>query len=268
MFSCEETWNVHLTFGRTKKHVRTFKLKLTDPSQLHQSVGTLWFRLPRGSSAIKYESECIDYSTVRQDGSDRGIDINFQKPEGWVSVSFETHEDTPEGCNLVNFEYTMPRRRPTPSDERNLRVTFHFPMGLPSGWFERLGFLRLLFPKMIRLVTRLPNTLKEFYSPPWGCKIEYAKPTLRGKLQSHSWISRRLVYDEESTEFLKRGQSYLFFTVKPCMEAPIVAIGIGLVAAQFSSVPLWLIILVLILIFPLFTRAGILQFFSLIRGGS
>jgi len=270
MFSCEESWEIYLTFGWSRRQVRVFKLKLTDQGQLRKPAGTLWFKLPRGFCDIKYESEGISCSTPREDGLDRGIDISFQNSEGWIRVSFDTYEHTTEGSNLVKFECPMPRRRPTPSDKRSLRVIFHFPTGLPPSWLERMGFLRLLFTKIVELVTKLPLTLEEFYSPPWGCRIEYSKPTLHGKLHSHCWIPRRLVYDEESTLFLKQGQSYLQFTVKPCMEAPMVAtgIGIGLAIAQFPFLPIWLIVLLLILVFPLLTRAGVLQIFTLIRGGT
>ena len=94
MFSCEETWDIYLTFGRVKKHVRTFKVRAVDPDRLCEPAGTLWLRLPRNAMSSCYELEGLANVDPKEDGLDRGFDISFENPEGRVLVSFETQEDT------------------------------------------------------------------------------------------------------------------------------------------------------------------------------
>jgi len=276
MFSCEETWDVFLTFGRIKRHVRTFTLKLTDPSRLHQPVGTLWFKLPKCAEPIDCNFDGIACVPVKEDGLNRSISISFERTEGRVRISFDTQEDTPEGSIIVDFVYPNPQRWHGMHD---LKVVFHLPIGFPQKWIQRLGVFALLFPtdnnRLVVATSRLPyavqvflRSLKEYYCLPWGCKIKYGTTTKEGRLHSLLYTPRRLVYDEEATEWIRKGQSNLYFEVspQPLVENLIVAGILGFLIDRYVPfLPLWGIIVILILLLPIFSRGLVWRFLHLFK---
>ena len=278
MFSCEETWDIYLTFGRVKKHVRTFKVRAVDPDRLCEPAGTLWLRLPRNAMSLCYELEGLADVDRKEDGLDRGFDISFENPEGRVLVSFETQEDTPEGSIAVNFRYCVPHQPwKTHLSEHSLTVVFHLPIGIPENWIERLGFLAMLFRSNGRLVktSRLPyaaqvilRSLKEYYFLPWGCKIQYGTTTKEGRLRSLLYTPRQLVYEREATEWIRKGQSSLCFEVIPLSLVENLMVGaiLGLILVKFVHfLPIWSVIVLLILLLPIFSRGLIWKFLHLFK---
>jgi hypothetical protein len=271
MFSCEETWNVHLSFGRSRTHVRTFYLKLSDDAPLNQPAGTLWFRLPQNAGKVEYSSEGVNY-VLSVDGLDRGLDVTFQNRVGTVEASFLSEEETDQESLLVNFRYNTPHRGWKKQwGDRHFKLIFHFPVGLPPNfmrWVNRVEFLHSILAKSNRLnlaASRLPSPIREYYFPPWGYIIDYDSNTLYGDIHGLLFTGRRLEYGFNKTRWMSRGQSALCFSLKANWESPFVAIIVGILLNRLSPIPVWSIIVILILIFPIFSSGLVWKVLHLLK---
>lgn len=285
MFACEETWDIFLTFGQKKRHVRTFKLMLTDSSQAQQPTETLWLRLPRNASLVEYKLNGANCPEPIEDGLDRGISICFDNPEVCVHVSFETLEDPTECSSVINFRYPIPKKPSwkTYLGEHSLKLVFHLPLGLPPNltkWVHRLGFISLVFRRKnwISSVTSRPphfvqvflRIFKEYYSLPWGYEFEYGTNTKEGKLDSLFITPRRIIYEEGQTEWIRKGSAplgpYIGIRPRPIIEALVIAAIIGLLMKHFLPLfPVWLMIILLCLLLPIFSRGLIWKLIHLFR---
>ena len=216
------------------------------------------------------------WSDPQESGLDRGIAVVFTEPEGSIQVSFDTPgQMLGDGCISVRFKYRIPEK-PWKKDvtQQNLEVIFHLPIGLPLNWMHRFEIIkgrsstrdRTSSPSLLnRLLWKPIEVFKEYYSIPWGYSIDYESATLHGKLHGLFYAERRLVYAQGNTRWLGAGQTELHFTVRPNLEAPFVGIAAGLVLTHFTPLPVWSIVVVLILIFPLFSRGSFWKVVELLR---
>lgn len=276
MFSCEETWDVYLSFGKKKRHVRTFILKPISSVQRQQTSDTLWFRLPRDSDQAEYK---IDDAIVHpiEEGLDRGIDISPIVTETRVCVSFETPQDRNESCCTINYRYPIPRHASwrVAFSDHTLELKFHLPIGLPPNWTEwihRLGFLSIIFGRnrwIEWIRTRLPGIFKDFYSLPWGYVIEYGAPKIKGRLDSLCFIPRRIIYNNSDTRWMIKGSTLgPFIDIRPnsVIEALVIAAIIGLLIERFfPSFPIWFAIVALCLLLPIFSHGLLWKLFHLFK---
>lgn len=271
MLSCEETWDVYLAFDGGTRHVRTFTLRCGDQCQSMQPAGTLWFRLPRDSSAVEYQTDGISFSpsSVTEEGMNRGIDVIFQKPIAWVRASFTTKK-TPTPTSLeIDFRYRRPEGHKNQISNQCHKIVFHLPIGLPQDWTRfsrRLEFLVLAFRKgksgnaESRQTRTLPLALqcaREYYFPPWGYHIEYHSKTRKGDKHGLFLVPRCLIYEGEKARWAGQGQSLLHFTIRPNMEGPFLGIIAGIVLVKLLSAPIWLVAFLIALFFPVLSRGFI-----------